>query len=66
MAGPGLGREAILFCSETVMPTGLVTPVDENMPTAVKRAEPVGCVLRTKRWRVRRALRWVAFGVFDC
>ena len=42
------------------MVTGLVTPEDENVPALVKRAEPVGCVLRTKKWRVRCALRWAA------
>ena len=42
------------------MAKGLLTPVDENVPTSFNRAEPVGCVLRTKRWRVKRALGWDA------
>jgi hypothetical protein len=45
------------------MATGSATPVDENVLALVKRAEPVGCVLRTKRWRVRRALRWAAWDI---
>ena len=33
------------------------TPDDENVPAVDNRAGSVGCVLRTKRWRVRRTLR---------